>query len=660
MLLDKKNKFFSHLSGQIVCGFLLIIMCLIAISFIAFERLSVFQNNAEYNESISVPSFEKLSSLKLHVTRLSSFSRELVNSDSLAKLRISYESIQFLIKRIRIELGLMEDQPSADRLLAFISVLEPGLTQLYEQRSTVLQLESQITRKISSILDYLESKQLDSGAQSLEIFYAWNSISYKISRSMFDLMIKKRKFEINKAKSNLLFNLELLNDLKLESSSSELLFINSAIEGPLGLISMLEMRSNIQSRLIGISTQNSIISDSILDYVTVLFNGTKEDLSYQALQLVTDAESAQLRLNIIIIISLVIILLIYAGLKYQVFDRIGLLRKLLASGSLSSQQLMQFRDKNEVGEVADQLRRFLLKIEEQQLTITTVSKQLADVIQHSNLRVAVLSNELVVYHNEYFAEVFDLSKIHSIKDLSEDFHNIQYDNVALKEDGESTVLIESYYDKRCHRWFDVVGSSITWQNKKSLLLNLVDVTERQHAAARYEKNLSVVEDETFRDSLTGLFNRKKFDRITVDLSYNKSSTEFAVLVFDIDFFKDYNDTLGHLEGDDALRKVSNVLLSVTPENGLCLRYGGEEFVVVLFDITEKEAIIVAENALRIMSDNALPHPSKQCEFLSFSIGGALSSESQCDFLKCFDLADKRLFLAKSSGRNQFVFQTAPV
>ncbi|MFT2110981.1 GGDEF domain-containing protein [Marinomonas sp. 2405UD68-3] len=660
MLLTKKNKFSYRISGQIICGFLLIIMCFMAISFIAFERLSVFQSDAEYHESISVPSFEKLSSLKLHVTRLSSFSRELVNSDALAKLRISYNNIQLLIKRIRIELNLMEDQESANKLLAFISVLEPGLDQLYEKRSTVLQLESQITRQVSSILSHLEKKQLDSGVQSLENFYSWNSISYKISRSMFDLMVKKRKFEINKAKSNLLLNLELLNDLKIESNSSEILFINSAIEGPLGLMSMLEMRSSIQFRLIGISTQNSIISDSILDYVTVLFNDTKEDLSDQALQLVTDANNAQLRLNIIVTISFVIILLIYAGLKYQVFDRIGLLRRLLASGELSSQKLMQFRDQNEIGEVAEQLRRFLLKIEEQQLTITTVSKQLADVIQHSNLRVAVLSNQSIVYHNEYFAEVFCLSEIHSITELSEEFHSIQYDKVAMKEDGESTVLIESYYDQKCHRWFDVIGSSISWQNKKSLLLNLIDVTERQHAAARYERNLSVVEDEVFRDSLTGLFNRKKFDKIAVDLSYNKSPTEFAVLVFDIDLFKDYNDMLGHLEGDDALRKVANVLLSVTPENGLCLRYGGEEFVVVLFDVTAKEAIIVAENALRIMRHNALPHPSKQCEFLSVSIGGALSSESQCDFLTCFDLADKRLFLAKSNGKNQFVFQTGSV
>ncbi len=657
MLLNKKPKLFSHISGQIICGFLLIIMCLMAISFIAFERLSVFQSNAEYNESTSVPSFDQLSSLKLHVTRLSSFGRDLIRSDSLAQLRISNNSIQLLIKRIRLELSLMSDQESADELRSLLLVLEPGLNQLYEKRSTVLQLESQITQKISTILDYFEKNQIDSGAQSLEEFYAWNHLTYNISRSVFDLIVKKRKFEIKTAESNLLFSLGQLNDLKLESNSSELLFINAAIEGPLGLISMLEMRSDIRFQLISISTQNSIISDSILNYVALLFNETKEGLSDQALQLVTDASNAQVRLNIIIVISLVIILLIYAGLKYQVFDRIGLLRKLLASGSLSSQQLMQFRDQNEVGEVADQLRRFLIKIEEQQSTITTVSKQLADVIQHSNLRVAVLTNESIVYHNEYFAEVFSLSKIDSIKDLAEEFHQVKYNEVMLKEDGESSVLIESYYDEKYHRWFDLIGSPITWENQKSLLLNLIDVTERQHTAARYEKSLSVVEDEAFRDSLTGLFNRKKFDRITVDLSYNKSDTEFAVLVFDIDFFKDYNDMLGHLEGDEALRKVANELLSVTPENGLCLRYGGEEFVVVLFDVTEKEVSIVANNALRIMSDRLWPHPSKQCDFLSFSIGGALSSESSFDFIKCFDLADKRLFLAKSNGRNQFAFKS---
>ncbi|WP_191602002.1 GGDEF domain-containing protein [Marinomonas algicola] len=650
----KQNRFFK-ISWKIICCFLLIIICLVTISFIAFERLNVFQKNAQYNERVSVPNFEKLSSLKLNVTLLSSLSRELIEADSLAKLRISYKAIDDLITQIRQELNLMEDQNSAQKLNSLLSVLAPGLTKLYEHQIKHLQLDSQIVRKVSSILEYLENKQLDSSKHSLDVFYAWNDMTYKISRSIFDLIIKKRKFEIIEAQSRLLHYLALLNNLNLENDVETISFIRSAIEGPLGLIFMLDRRSDIQFKLVGVATQNSIISDNMLDNVASLFNDTKVDLSEQASQLVSDATNAQFRLNIMIFVSLLVILLSYSVLKYQLFDRIRLLRKLLSSGQLTSQQLMQFNDANEVGEVADQLRQFLLKIETQQLTITMVSKQLADVIQHSNLRVAVLCNQEIVYHNEYFSEVFSLDKIESIDRLPKAFHFIKYDDVVCHENEGSIVLIESYYDDICHRWFDLIGAPITWEEQESLLLNLVDVTDRQHAEARYARNLSEVEDESFRDSLTGLFNRKKFDTLTKDLSYNKSSNEFAVLVFDIDFFKGYNDVLGHLEGDEALRKVSDVLREITPENGLCLRYGGEEFVVVLFDITLKEACIVAENALHSICEMAIPHPSDQCELLTFSIGIAQSAESHHDFLQCFDLADKRLYLAKSNGRNQFVF-----
>lgn len=654
MLTDKKKSPFSKISWQIIYGFLLIIICLITISLIAFERLNVFQNNAKYNESVSVPSFEKLSSLKLNVTRLSALSRELIGADSQAKLRIAYRAIDGLIERIRKELSLMEDQASADKVRSYLSVLVPGLDKLYEQKSIIIQLDSQIVRQVSSILDYLENTTLDSQNHSLTVFDSWNSTKYKISRSIFDLIVKKRKFEVIEAQSRLLLHLESLNTLNLKSDST-IIFMKSAIESPSGLISLLNRRSDIQFKLVGIATQNSIISDNILDYVVTLFNDTKIGLSEQAAQLVADAENAQFRLNVMIVVSLIIIFLIYAVLKYQLFDRIRLLRKLLSSGALTSQQLIQFKDRNEVGEVADQLRQFLLKIEAQQVTISMVSKQLADVIQHSNLRVAVLCHQEIVYHNEYFSEVFSLDKIESIEHLPEAFHFIKYDDVIFHKDEDSTVLIESYYDELSHRWFDLIGAPITWEGQESLLLNLVDVTNRQHAEARYARNLLEVEDESYRDSLTGLFNRKKFDKLTNDLSFNKSLNEFAILVFDIDFFKGYNDLLGHLEGDEALRRVADVLRAITPENGWCLRYGGEEFAVVLFDITIQEACIVAENALHTMNEMAIPHPSDQWDLLTFSIGVALSSESQYDFLTCFDLADKRLYMAKSNGRNQFVF-----
>jgi diguanylate cyclase (GGDEF)-like protein len=126
---------------------------------------------------------------------------------------------------------------------------------------------------------------------------------------------------------------------------------------------------------------------------------------------------------------------------------------------------------------------------------------------------------------------------------------------------------------------------------------------------------------------------------------------------DIDCFKDFNDTAGHLAGDDCLRKIAHTLqTSVHRAGDLIARYGGEEFVCVLPETDAAGAYAVAEKIQSLIAALALPHPrSSAGPFITLSLGVATHivspGESPESLLKAADLA---MYRAKDAGRNRVV------
>lgn len=118
-----------------------------------------------------------------------------------------------------------------------------------------------------------------------------------------------------------------------------------------------------------------------------------------------------------------------------------------------------------------------------------------------------------------------------------------------------------------------------------------------------------MEEQNRRDSLTGLANRRFLDQILARewaRTERKGTNELSIILCDIDYFKRYNDTYGHLEGDECLRKVSKVLAdSFTRKVDLVARYGGEEFMIVLPDTS----------AIAAMAMRALMITCKRCRIL---------------------------------------------
>lgn len=169
--------------------------------------------------------------------------------------------------------------------------------------------------------------------------------------------------------------------------------------------------------------------------------------------------------------------------------------------------------------------------------------------------------------------------------------------------------------------------------------------------------------EATTDSLTGLFNRRHFETLLADefLLARKHKTPLSLLMIDLDHFKKVNDTLGHLQGDDVLRRVAGEIRRSVRNTDISGRYGGEEFVVILPDTSLEGAEEVAKKILGQFEHFSCvpvlekgPPGSARAEVpaLSLSIGVAALEpeiEAPADLVK---LADHALYLAKESGRGR--------
>jgi diguanylate cyclase (GGDEF)-like protein len=158
------------------------------------------------------------------------------------------------------------------------------------------------------------------------------------------------------------------------------------------------------------------------------------------------------------------------------------------------------------------------------------------------------------------------------------------------------------------------------------------------------------------DGLTGLANRRRFDRYWADEWQRalRQATPLAVIMIDVDHFKAYNDLYGHPQGDACLRSVGEVLqASVRRAGELAARYGGEEFVVVMPGVSRQQAHETAQGILSAIRDAQMPHASSPvASVLTVSLGVAAGIPDATDEREhLLKLADEALYTAKNQGRN---------
>ena len=157
------------------------------------------------------------------------------------------------------------------------------------------------------------------------------------------------------------------------------------------------------------------------------------------------------------------------------------------------------------------------------------------------------------------------------------------------------------------------------------------------------------------DSLTGLFNRRTFlQKIENEaMRFKRNQKPFSILFGDIDLFKKINDTYGHAAGDAVLVNVSELLNTGKREIDQVARWGGEEFLILLPETDLNGAVLHGNKIRELISEKSITHEGQEIQ-VTMSFGASEYNDGSTQIEKTIDLADRRLYLAKESGRNKVV------
>lgn len=285
--------------------------------------------------------------------------------------------------------------------------------------------------------------------------------------------------------------------------------------------------------------------------------------------------------------------------------------------------------------------------------------------------------EIVDYNKTFidtFGSLVSIKRKDNINELFKKSHSniseitfMNYVEISIIE--KKTITLEKHIDiADFSRYFFVEIIPVFFGNQHvgTILLNK-DITEQKKNVEQLMEFNEKLNELVNKDGLTQTFNRyffderlqQEIDRVKKQIQFGHiadfSAEDFGLIMFDIDYFKNYNDTNGHLAGDNLLKEIVQVIKSVLYTTDIFCRYGGEEFMIICCKTRAEGVKIVAEKVRATVAEHEFKFQEKQPNGnLTISIG---TSNCPSDALTIEDLinkADSRLYLAKSRGRNTVV------
>jgi len=171
---------------------------------------------------------------------------------------------------------------------------------------------------------------------------------------------------------------------------------------------------------------------------------------------------------------------------------------------------------------------------------------------------------------------------------------------------------------------------------------------------------ALLEHLSLIDGLTGVANRRQFDeKLSESIRYaDRNHRGISLLILDIDYFKQYNDTYGHVKGDEVLKSVAKSLKqNAARPMDFVARYGGEEFAILLIDASPDEGLLVAEKVRTAIENLSIQHKGSPFGIVTVSIGAThIGSDhlARIDSNEFISDADSCLYMAKEQGRNKII------
>ena len=306
-----------------------------------------------------------------------------------------------------------------------------------------------------------------------------------------------------------------------------------------------------------------------------------------------------------------------------------------------------------MGEFSEAFNRMVAQLSERESNLLTQQKAMEMIFDRIESIIVIDENDnTVLYSNQQATERFSL-KVGD--DTSQSTVDAVHKIMQLCRDNVNCEI--EFEDVSCGKWYNIAKCKIHWSSQTSArLYYCLDITLHKER----ENSLTLV---ARTDSLTGINNRRAFDQSFKDLwkLCQQLSKPISIIMFDIDHFKKFNDTYGHVEGDKALITFAKVLGgNVNRSSDVVARYGGEEFVALLPFTDGSSALGVAERIRTALEKTSILVDDKSRIPLNVNItvSGGVATTIPCSETNLSQLiqnADSALYLAKSRSRNRVCY-----
>lgn len=345
-----------------------------------------------------------------------------------------------------------------------------------------------------------------------------------------------------------------------------------------------------------------------------------------------------------------------------------------------------YKRKDEIGEVADAYNNLIEKLQSNYQELESLFEELSatdeelkaqyDEIQETVENLKLLQEKYSIAIEGTNSGIWEIHLKDGSLYISDEFRDIAglhgkgpiniywlLDEIIYPEDKE--ILMEEYLQlikrrkEKIHirvrikdgngeiKWILIVGKGMKNEKGEINTLNgiILDVTEQK----RYEEYIEYL---AYHDPLTQLPNRRMFlDKLSEEIYHGRKG---AVMLLDLDNFKMINDTLGHVYGDEVLKKVSWLLGDLSGEKMFISRFGGDEFLILL---SERENICeiqqYAEKILSLFQEQL--HVGEDVVYMTASMGITLYPDDASDIHQLIMNADTAMYKAKDAGKNKYVF-----
>ena len=274
----------------------------------------------------------------------------------------------------------------------------------------------------------------------------------------------------------------------------------------------------------------------------------------------------------------------------------------------------------------------------------------------------------IVRSNTIFREQTGLDEerfpLLTVKNLTELFNDeegqvfLHQMRSASTAEGSFEFQIEIKSDNDTSRWLRITASAHETEGAgKRIYASLVDLTEHLALEQQLREANLRLQQQSRTDPLTKLANRREMDeymKSQLNLRHRDPASSFTLVMADIDYFKAYNDTYGHLVGDKALQQVARLLTDIARRPAdLVTRFGGEEFILILPDTDTAGAKLLCGQIREALALAAIEHSESPLGQLTVSLGiTTLKRMELATAQELIDAADNALYSAKENGRNR--------